>query len=472
MTRPATLAFGLPCRALMLSVVLLGSACADLPARAPVAPQPSSAALAQQITVRGVRGPVSPEAEARTLAGVRAEGQPDLLARQLAALAALGNADLYRGNSAELLIDGPATLGAMKAAIEAARHRVLLETYIFEDNGLAADIAALLVRKAASGVAVALMYDSVGSSATSPAFFAQLAAQGVRVCMFNPIKPWQGPLPWTPNHRDHRKLLVVDNEVAFAGGLNISRVYASGSFGRVRTSRTSGSESDGWRDTHIALRGPVVAPLGRLFQATWAAQRCPGAAVDAPPAVAAQPGERVVQVLAVDPGNRAHRVYRSMMAAIDASQRSVHLTMAYFAPVADMVQALCDAALRGVAVVLVLPGKTDFQWILHAGRANYQQLLDAGVRIHELHTSLLHAKTAVIDGVYATVGSSNLDWRSLADNNELNVVVLGDDFGQTMEAQFQIDLAQTEAIDAAHWRERGLQQRTLEQIGRLMERLL
>ena len=157
MTRPATLAFGLPCRALMLSVVLLGSACADLPARAPVAPQPSSAALAQQITVRGVRGPVSPEAEARTLAGVRAEGQPDLLARQLAALAALGNADLYRGNRAELLIDGPATLGAMKAAIEAARHRVLLETYIFEDNGLAADIAALLVRKAASGVAVALI---------------------------------------------------------------------------------------------------------------------------------------------------------------------------------------------------------------------------------------------------------------------------------------------------------------------------
>ncbi|OYU86050.1 MAG: hypothetical protein CFE45_25165, partial [Burkholderiales bacterium PBB5] len=243
-------------------------------------------------------------------------------------------------------------------------------------------------------------------------------------CMFNPIKPWQGPLPWTPNHRDHRKLLVVDNEVAFAGGLNISRVYASGSFGRRRTTST---DAGGWRDTHIALRGPVVAPLGRLFQATWLAQQCPGAAVDAPPAAAAQAGERVVQVLAVDPGDRAHRVYRSMMAAIDASQRSVHLTMAYFAPGADMVQALCDAALRGVSVELVLPGKTDFQWILHAGRANYQQLLDAGVRIHELRTSLLHAKTAVIDGVYATVGSSNLDWRSLADNNELNVVVLGDE---------------------------------------------
>jgi len=469
MTGPTTPAFGLPWLALLLAAGLLGSACADLPARAPVAGQPTAAALAQQLTVRGPRGPVSPVVEARTLAGVRAEGQPALLTRQLAALAALGDADLYRGNSAELLIDGPATLGAMKAAIEAAQHRVLLETYIFEDSGLAADIAALLVRKAAAGVRVALLYDSVGSSATNPAFFAQLAAQGVQVCMFNPIKPWQGPLPWTPNHRDHRKLLVVDNAVAFAGGLNISRVYASGSFGGRRT---GSAEAGGWRDTHIALRGPVVAPLGRLFQATWRSQQCPGAAVDAPPAAAAQPGERLVQVLAVDPGDRAHRVYRSMMAAIDASQHSVHLTMAYFAPGADMVQALCDAALRGVAVVLVLPGKTDFQWVLHAGRANYQQLLDAGVRIHELRTSLLHAKTAVIDGVYATVGSSNLDWRSLADNNELNVVVLGDDFGQTMEQQFQIDLAQAEAIDAAQWRQRGLQQRTLEQIGRLMERLL
>ncbi len=469
MTRPASPALGMACRAWTLCIVLLASACADMPARAPAAPKASQAILARQLTVHGPEGPVSAAAEARALVAVRAEGRADLLTGQLAALAAQGDADLYRGNRGELLIDGPATLGAMKAAIEVARHRVLLETYIFEDSGLAADLAALLVRKAAQGVSVALLYDSVGSFGTDPAFFAQLAAQGVQVCMFNPIKPWQGPLPWRPNHRDHRKLLVVDNEVAFTGGLNISRVYASGSFGRRRS---ADAEAGGWRDTHIALRGPVVEPLGRLFQATWQAQKCPGNAVDAPPAAVAQAGERLVQVLAVEPGDRAHRVYRSMMAAIDASKRSVHLTMAYFAPGADMVQALCDAAGRGVQVVLILPGKTDFQWILHASRANYQQMLDAGVRIHELRSALLHAKTAVIDGVYATVGSSNLDWRSLADNNELNVVVLGDDFGQSMEAQFQIDLARAEAIDPTLWRQRGLQQRSLETVGRWIERLL
>ena len=467
MDRPETLAPGLVGRALLLFAALLGGACAQLPARAPVAPDLSPADLARQVTVQGLRGPVSPAAEARTLAAVQAEGRASLLTGQLAALAAQGGADLYRGNQADLLIDGPATFAAMKTAIESARHRVLLETYIFEGSGLAAELAAQLVRKAGSGVAVAVLYDSVGSSGTPPAFFAQLAAQGVQVCMFNPLKPWQSKLAWRPNHRDHRKLLVVDNEVAFAGGLNISRVYASGSFG----SRGQAAAS-GWRDTHIALRGPVVLPLGRLFQATWQAQQCPGPAPDAPVHAKRPAGERVVQVLAVDPGDHAHRVYRSMMAAIDAAQRSVHLTMAYFAPGADMVQALCDAARRGVAVVLVLPGRTDFQWVLHAARANYQQMLDAGVQIHELHTALLHAKTAVIDGVYATVGSSNLDWRSLADNNELNVVVLGDDFGQTMEAQFQIDLGHAQRITPSQWRARGVGQRSLEQIGRWFERLL
>lgn len=455
---------------LLLSISLMNCACADLPARAPAGTPPAPGEVARQLTVSGPTGPLSAPAEARTLAAVKAEGHADLAQRQLNAMAAQGAAELYRGNTARLLVDGPATFAAMQQAIGQARHRILLESYIFEDRGIAADIAALLVQKARSGVRVALLYDSVGSHGTDAGFFETMAAGGVSLCAFNPLSPLQRLGAWGLNHRDHRKLLVVDAEVAFTGGINISQVYSSGSFGR--RDRTADPLITGWRDTHIALRGPVVAALAEPFVATWQSQHCPGEPGRAPAPAVAAPGERVVQVLTSGPDEGPNRISRSLLAAIDASQRSIHLTMAYFAPGADMVQALCDAARRGVEVVLVLPGRSDLALTLHAGRANYAQLLAAGVKLHELQQALLHAKTAVIDGVYSTVGSSNLDWRSLADNSELNVVVLGDDFGAEMEALFQRDLAAAQPIDALAWQQRGWRDRVLQQLGRWSERWL
>ncbi len=455
---------------LLISIGLMHTACAELPARTPVAPPPPPGEVARQLTVSGQSGPVSAPAEARTLAAVKAEGQADLLQRQLDALASQGAATLYRGNTARLLVDGPATFAAMKQAIGQANHRILLESYIFEDRGIAADVAALLVRKARSGVRVALLYDSVGSYGTDPAFFEAMAAGGVSLCAFNPLSPLQRLGTWNLNHRNHRKLLVVDGEQAFTGGINISQVYSSGSFGR--RNRPADPLITGWRDTQVALRGPVVAALADTFVATWASQQCLGALGPAPAALQAAPGQRVVQVLTSGPDEGPNRIYKSLLTAIDASQRSIHLTMAYFAPGADMVLALGDAARRGVDVVLVLPGRSDLALTLHAGRANYAQLLAAGVRLYELQQALLHAKTAVIDGVYSTVGSSNLDWRSLADNSELNVVVLGDDFGGEMEALFQRDVAAAQAIDAATWQQRGWRDRALQQLGRWAERWL
>ncbi len=164
--------------------------------------------------------------------------------------------------------------------------------------------------------------------------------------------------------------------------------------------------------------------------------------------------------------------YPPMLAAIEAAQRSVHLTMAYFAPGQEMIDALSNAARRGVDVKLVLPGTSDFMLILHAGRSYYSQLLDAGVRIHEMDDAMMHAKTAVIDGVLSTVGSSNMDWRSFVANNEVNVIVLGADFGEQLEALFERDLVRARLITAAAWSRRGLQQRVMEGIGRMAERLL
>lgn len=363
----------------------------------------------------------------------------------------------------------------MKAAITRARERVLLQSYIFEDQGVAAEIADLLRERARAGVRVAVIYDAVGSLATPAAFFQRLTDGGVAVCEFNPVNPVRRPGRWSVTHRDHRKLMVVDQAVAFTGGINISRVYGSGSASWRRGARASGDAplDDGWRDTQIELRGPVVPALARVFEDTWRDQGCEGTLpVPLAAPAAPEPGDRVVKVITSDPREDGNRIYSALLAAIDAAREQVHLSMAYFAPGADFVQALCDAAQRGVSVELVLPGRSDSRLALHAGRSYYTQLLRAGVRIHEMDLAVMHAKTAVIDGVFSTVGSSNLDWLSFATNNELNVIVLGGDFGAEMNALFDRDRAVSRTITLEAWEQRGPGSRLLEGLGRLLERWL
>jgi cardiolipin synthase A/B len=427
---------------------------------------------------------VSARVQAGDLARLRAEGKGALMERQLGVLAAAGDVDLYRGNTARLLVDGPQTFAAMKAAIASARHRVLMESYIVEDVGVAAEFAELLIRKAGEGVRVALMYDSVGSLTSDSAFFQRLQAGGVAVCAFNPVNPLQRPGHWELVQRNHRKTLTVDSDVAYTGGINISNVYADGSFGSGgsggsggrskpgKRDAAAGEEAGGWRDTQVELRGPVVTALGTLFRTSWTAQGCAGSLPPAPPPQQATPGQRVVKVVAGDPKLGVNPTYTTLMAAVGSAARSVQLTMGYFAPGPELVQALCDAAARGVDVQLVLPGKSDVQLVLHAARSYYARLLAAGVQIHEWQGSVMHAKTAVVDGVLSSVGSSNLDWRSILLNNEIDVMVLGDDFGQEMEALFAKDAGASKRVDAAAWAQRGMGQRLLESIGRLVEPLL
>lgn len=469
-----------PLRILFCALLAAGlSGCAS-PARrhlgetAQAAAVPASAAALAPASAAGFtasdgQGVSSPR---RVAAQVAAEGRAALALHQLNQLAAQGDAHLFRNNAARLLIDGPATFAAMRAAVRAARTRVLLESYIFEDEGLAAEMGALLAEKVRAGVGVAVLYDSLGSRNASDTFFESLRARGVSVCAFNPVNPLRRPGYWDINHRDHRKFLVADQTVGFTGGINISKVYTSGS-GSSGGSRGggSGSDADGWRDTQIELRGPVVPALAAAFEAQWHSQGCRDALPAAPAEPARDAGTKTVQLLLSQPQDERNPIYDSLLRAIEAAQVSVHLTMAYFAPGKQMAQALQDAARRGVEVVLVLPSRSDFKMVLHAGRAYYTELLEAGVQIHELQTALLHAKTAVIDGVWSTVGSSNMDWRSFVDNSEANVVVLGDDFGQSLEAQFQRDLAASRPIPADEWARRGMGQRLLEAFGRLAERL-
>ncbi|MES2886878.1 MAG: phospholipase D-like domain-containing protein [Pseudomonadota bacterium] len=402
------------------------------------------------------------------------------LQRQMAAMSTLSDVDLHAGNQAQLLVDGPATFKSMFQAIEQAKRLVLLESYIIEDEGLAQQLAALLIKKRSEGVEVAVIYDAVGSIGTDGNYFQRLKDSQVGVCQFNPLNPLDLSSYGRITHRDHRKILVVDSEVGFTGGINISSVYSLGSSGRSRRgSSASGGggggtdPKNGWRDTQLKIQGPAVAALEDLFRETWQKQACQGQLSAAAPRTA-KPGSKgphVIRVVPASPDEAENRIYRLLLTAIDVSQRNVYLTMAYFAPGDDMVDALCEAAQRGVDVRLVLPSVSDFAPVLHAGRSHYERMLKAGVKLYELQDAVLHAKTAVIDGVVSTVGSSNMDWRSFASNSEVNAVVMGEDFGDSMNAMFQGDLKASKPILLEEWQRRSWWQRSKERLANLFERM-
>lgn len=458
----------------ILSVAWLsGCALTPLPRVAPA--EAHAAAPISAVRLQGAHGDKSAKASAQTLRAVRAEGRRDEFENHLAILQAAGET-LSTGNELELLVDGPESFASMLAALETAQHRILLESYIFEAEDIGAKMAAVLLRKRAEGVSVHVIYDAVGSFSTPASFFDELRAGGIELCEFNPVSPLRRFTGFLQlNHRDHRKVLVVDDEVAFTGGINISSVYSSGSIGSSRRQRRAQAAADDrWRDTHVRIAGPAARAFIDSYRATWSRQNCAGEAAPVPYAEAggrtpAENGDRLVAVIDSPGDEDSTRFYRALLGAIDNATASIHITMAYFVPDPQLVEALRAAAQRGVEVVLVLPGRSDSVLVLRAGQAHYADLMAAGVHIYEKHDAVLHAKTAVIDGVWATIGSSNLDWRSFLHNDELNVIVLGRQFGADMEALFVRDLERARRVDADEWETRGAGRRLMESFGNLWE---
>lgn len=426
---------------------------------------------AQAIQFENARGPVSTKRSAAILAELkRKSGDIDVLDKQIALEQAIVGSPLVLGNKVALLQDGAATYAAMFEAIRTSRDHINIESYIFEDDEIGRQFANLLLEQQARGVQVNLIYDSVGGFNTPKAFYERLVRAGVAVLEFNPLNPLLAKKSWMIYNRDHRKLLVVDGRIAFLGGVNISSVYSSGSV--VKPSATTEQSSLKWRDTDLQIEGPVVAEFQKLFLQTWAKQQ--GQAL-APknylPAVTAR-GSDIVRAIGSTPDDPYSLIYLTLLSAIGNAEREVFLTNAYFVPDLQLLTALTDAAGRGVDVKLILPSQSDSETVFHAGRSHYASLLKKGVKIYERRGALLHSKTAVIDGVWATVGSTNLDWRSFLDNDEVNAVVIGRDFSAKMKAMFDQDLAASEAIDQERWEKRPLTMRLKEWMARLWARLL
>ena len=368
------------------------------------------------------------------------------------------------GNKVELLKDGPASFAALTEAIRSAQTRIDMESYEFDEKA-GGEFSDMLLAARSRGVEVNLVYDAWGAAGTPTALFDRLRAGGVRVLEFNPLHP-NGRVPVELNKRDHRKLLCIDGRMAITGGVNISAVYEN-----APKPRGADPAQQAWRDTDVRIEGPVVAQFERYFMETWRQQRGPALA-DPPATPATAVGDTVVQAIDGAPDSEQPLIYRTLLAAVTLSQTSAHLTTGFFVPTPDLAAALIAAARRGVDVQIVVPGQSDSGAAVAAGRAGYGDLLEAGVRIHERQGRILHAKTAVIDGQWSAVGSSNLDWRSTVWNNEIDAIILGAEFGGRMEAMFADDVKDSHTVTLDAWRRRGLGERVQEIRAKLVETLL
>ncbi len=451
-----------------LSFILL-TACSSVPILVPDMAMQSP----KKISLENAHGAISNQQSKKILEKIKKDGlETNIFDKHLALISEIAGSPLMVGNHVDLLIDGPSTYAAMFSAIENAKDHINMETFIFEDGEVGKKFASLLMEKQRNGVQVNLIYDSAGSFDTPKAFFATLKDSGINVLEFNPINPLNKRKDWDLNQRDHRKLLIVDGKVAFVGGINISSVYSSGSFSRSAKNSKDSKNNIPWRDTHLQIAGPVVAEFQKIFTETWQQQKGePLASKEYFPVLLSQ-GNEIVRAIASNPEEPYSQMYATLLSAINSAESQVFLTNAYFVPDPQLLAALKDAVSRGADVRLLLPETTDSNLVFYASHSYYDELLSAHVKIYERQGAMLHAKTALIDGVWSTIGSTNLDWRSFTNNQEINAVMLGQDFGAQMQALFESDLTLSKQITLEDWRKRSISERIKEQSARLWARFL
>ena len=345
----------------------------------------------------------------------------------------------------KLLIEGDLLYDAMLEAISNAHESVFLETYILADDEIGHLFCQALIKIAGQGVDVRVHVDAAGSLFWGAhRLFYQLKKQGVKVRWFHRWS-WRRPLRY--NRRNHRKLLVVDRQIAFLGGFNIHR---------ENSRRLVGDER--WRDSHVCFMGQLAAEAAVIFDDFWNRRRRWVEGVEA--------SKDINAMLVPNHTRRCRRRMRCVYTdGFDNACTSVNVTTPYFVPDHRTQQALMAAARRGVEVRLLLSRKTDVRLARWAAHAAYAPLLAAGVRIFEYLPRVLHAKSAVVDGKWATLGTANLDYRSFFVNYELNLIVRELEFCGFLDECFEQDLLQAEEIYSVKWAKRSFFQHFLEAIG-------
>lgn len=446
------------------SCILNLSACASLPDFA----QTLSLGTFPSAVTPNVRGPNGLLSGEESLSLIRnmnpGTKRADILEKHIALMENVSGTLLFAGNRVKLLIDRPKIYSAMLQAVAGARDHINIEIFALRRDGFGLILAEALLKKRAEGVQVNLIYDSIGSWGTPSDFFKKLKAGGIQVLEFNPVYPLKARGLWSPLRRDHRKALIVDGKVALIGSANIGSANiespAGGGPGKAAPVP--------YRDTAVRIEGPAVAELQRLFLETWRKQCGPLLYGRSYFPALDKEGDDLVYIAGSTAGVGKRATYLMYLSMLTFAERSVHLTNAYFAPDRQLVNALCDAASRGVEVRIILPSMSDHSMVRRAGKFYYARLLRSGVKLYERRNAFLHAKTAVVDGFCSTVGSTNMDMWSAARNDELNVVILSREFASQMEDLFARDLEKSTPVVLKDWERRALGSRLSEWFWQLL----
>jgi cardiolipin synthase A/B len=372
------------------------------------------------------------------------------------------------GGEVTVLRDGGETYPAMLAALAAAQHTICLETYILAADLTGDRFKAVLIERARAGVKVRIIYDAVGSFGLSESWVDELRGAGCEVIDFNPIAPWRRR--FRLSHRDHRKIIIVDDRVGFTGGLNIANDYAAVEDGGV-----------GWHDMHCRVTGTIVIDLARMFRSTWL--RCGGPSYPSPVAAAtaaaaattasgAPGGGPFIRLLDNTLRRQRKTVRRAYLHVIRAARSRVLIQNAYFLPDRGLRRALTRAAARGVDVRVLVPGHSDVRLIQWAALYVLRRLARRGVQIFLWRGVMMHAKTATVDAIWSTIGSYNFDAQSRFNNLEVTVEILDPVTSQTLVDNFERDIANAEPFNEQSWLRLPWWRKALAWIGFRLRRFL
>jgi len=378
----------------------------------------------------------------------------------LRATEAITMAPITHGNAAEMLINGDEIFPVMLETMNNAKCSLNFLSYLYWSGEIGTEIAAALCAAATRGVAVNVLLDAVGSAKMDRQLVREMEEAGVTFAYFRPPKPYAIR---RVNNRTHRKLLIADGQVGMVGGVGIADQWTG-----------HAQDPDHWRDTHVRVRGPIVRGLQGAFAENWleaTGDVLVGAAYlpELEP-VADDGAMQVVRSTAEVGDTNVEALY---FLAIACARKTLHLTSAYFAPRPAFIEALTDAAERGVDVRVLVPGPhADKDFVRQAGHSVYEELLEGGVRIYEFCPTMIHAKTLTIDGAWSSVGSVNFDNRSFQLQDEVTLCVCSSEFAGRLDEQFERDLERSSEIEAGRWNGRPLHARASEAVIRLARREL
>jgi cardiolipin synthase A/B len=362
-------------------------------------------------------------------------------------------APVIAGNHVDILLNGDGTFPAMLRDIRGARYTITFAQYLYEDGPIAHELAATFADRCRAGVQGNILLDSHGTN-TPPEIPQTMKEAGCHVEYFRRVEAPQVVFPWKLmkyNYRNHRRILVIDGRIGFTGGYGISEAWSG-----------DGRDQDHWRETNARIEGPLVNNLQAAFAESWL--EATGILLGGEryfPRLEPR-GKVSAQIVKSSPAGGSFQNFMLFLISITAAKKSILITNPYFIPDDQTIEALLQAVRRGVRVVVLVPGKIDHKITYRASRSNYGRMLLGGIKIYEYTAALMHAKTMVIDGVWATIGSTNLDNRSLALNEELNLTVYDRGLGRRLEQIFQEDLKYSRQITYEEWRSRGMGERLAE----------